>query len=230
MSELGRYDPPSGRAIRTRVSGLAHELKNALFGVAATLDAFDERYSSSLGDDRYVDVIREQIARVAVLMQGLIDLGDPSMLRAVPTSIREVVDAAVASCRDRAEAYDVGISITIEPGLPPVRLDRPELARALRDVTSEAVRVSPVGATVRISVRRSDEPDGHFAICDVIDEGPRWADVDEDDLREAFFTRRRGSEPHALATARRIVVGYGGTVEAGNRAERGGVVRLRIPL
>jgi signal transduction histidine kinase len=225
-----RSDPPSARAIRTRVAGLAHEIRNALFGVAATLDAFDERFHVSSEHERYVEVIRGQVARVAVLMQGLLEQGDPSTLRTLPTSAREAVDAAVAACQPRADTRDVTISVTIEAGLPPLRLDRKHLSQILRELTCEAVELSPAGAIVEIVVRRSDESGGVFAICDVRDEGPRWAHVDDDDLRATFFTRREGHGACTLAAARRLVVAAGGTLEAGNRAERGAIVRLRIPL
>ena len=225
-----RKDSPSGRAIRTRVAGLAHEIRNALFGVAATLDAFDERFTVSLEHARYVGVIREEIGRVATLMQAFLDHGDPRVLREAPMSMREVLDAARAACQSKIEAYDVALSIEVEPGLPPLRLDRTQLVQVFRDVIVEAVQCSPAGGAVRVVARRSDEPDGTHAICDVLDEGSRCAEVDASALQEPFFTKRRGSNGHAMASAHRTLGKLGGTIEAGNRAENGRVVRVKIPL
>ena len=225
-----RNDPPSGGAIRTRVGALAHEIRNALFGVAATLDAFDERFSISHDHARYVGVIRDELARVSTLMQGFLAHGDPRALRSPPVSMREVLEAARAACRARADGTDVAITIEIESELPPLRFDRKELIQVFRDLVLDALVQAPPGSSVRLVARRSDEIDGTYAVCDVLDEGPRFADLDASSLQEPFFTKRRGGNGPASMSSHRIVARHGGTIEAGNRAVRGSVVRVRIPL
>lgn len=215
--------------VGARVGALAHELRNALFGVIATLDALDERFHGSVGHAPYVRVIRDEIDRIAALVARLLRYGEPRALDLAPTSMHEVLEVAVAGCRPRAETGDVEITFAIEPGLPPLRLERSLLVHVFHELTLEAVLVSPQRSTVHLRARRSDEENGSWVLCDVVDDGPRFADVDESDLGEAFFRRRRGGGP-TLASARRIVARCGGTLEVGSRTGGGGIVRVRIPL
>ncbi len=223
--------PPSGmrrdEVVVTSIARIAHEIRNALFGVAATLDAFDERFQGTASRDPYVRVIREELDRVSSLMRSFLALGDSR--RTMPTSMSEVLEATQSSCRAEAEAADVALTFDIEPGLPPLGFDRKLLTRAFGEATLDAIQVSPRGARVQVRVHRSEEAEGSFAICDVTDEGPRLADADDDAMAQPFFTRRRGGGA-TLAATRRIIAGCGGTVEVGNRVGGGCLVRLRIPL
>ncbi len=112
----------------------------------------------------------------------------------------------------------------------PVELDADthELERALTNLVRNAVRFSPAGGRVVVSLRR----DGERAVIEVVDEGPGVPA----DLVETIFERgvqvRADDTGHGLglSIARRVVVAHGGRISCRNRPEGGAVFTLSLPL
>ena len=80
------------------VAGVAHEVRNPLFSISATLDAFESRFGRAEGFERYLSVLRGEIARLTTLMRDLLDFGRPSRLDFAECRMEEVVEAAVSAC------------------------------------------------------------------------------------------------------------------------------------
>ena len=107
----------------------------------------------------------------------------------------------------------------------------PDLIRsAVENVVRNAIRHTPPGTSVDVSLRASD---GHAHIT-VRDHGPG---IPEDLLKEVFLPFRRADGPGrpasngaglGLAIADRVVRAHGGTVEARNAADGGLVVEIAL--
>jgi len=218
-------------ALGSLVAGVAHEVRNPLFGISSTLDAFEARFGRGEGQGEYVAVLREQLERLNALMNDLLEYGKPARLELEQGSMEEVIAEAVRTCAALAERAGVELLNRARGGLPPVRMERARMAQVFRNLIENAVQHSPRGGAVRVAVgvERARRDGGSWVACTVEDSGPGIAPEDLPRLFEPFFTRRRGGTGLGLSIAHRIVEEHGGTLTAANRPTGGARVTVALP-
>src|SRR6266498_2556315 len=83
-------------------AGVAHEVRNPLFGIAATLDAFEAELGGGEAVAEYLATLRNDVSRLSRLMHDLLDYGRPQQIERRVQSIRPVIAEAVRVCTARA--------------------------------------------------------------------------------------------------------------------------------
>ena len=137
------------------VAGVAHEVRNPLFSISATLDAFESRFGRTEGFERYLSVLRGEITRLTTLMRDLLDFGRPSRPDFSECRMEEVVEAAVSACAS-PRAAQVGRGRRGRGGRRclPVLADRARVSQVLQNLIENAVHFSPPGGPRRRGARR----------------------------------------------------------------------------
>jgi PAS domain S-box-containing protein len=216
-------------AMGTLVAGVAHEVRNPLFGISATLDAFHEEMSQP-GYAECAATLRQEVNRLIHLMQELLEYGKPPALTIERGDIREVMSQAVENRRPAALAAEVEIRNGMTDRMPTLLMDRSRLRQVFENLIDNAIQHSDPGATVRISGALVDHAGRHWVECSVDDEGPGFAPHDFDRVFEPFFTQREGGTGLGLSIVQRIVEEHSGKVFAANRPEGGARIRVLFPL
>jgi PAS domain S-box-containing protein len=217
-------------AMGALVAGVSHEVRNPLFGISATLDAFQARFQRRKEYRRYFEVLQGEVERMSVLMQELLDYGKPLQLNLALDCPRDVLAAAVAACSPLAEQAGVEIVADCAADLPAFSVDRNRLVRMFQNLLENAVQHSPVGGRVRVRAERLDggaPPAVRFA---VEDSGPGIRPDDLCRIFEPFFTRRRGGTGLGLSIVQRIVEQHGGEIAAANLPGGGAAMVVTLPL
>jgi PAS domain S-box-containing protein len=210
------------------VAGVAHEVRNPLFGIAATVDAFEAEFGGGESVAEYLDTLRNDVSRLSRLMNDLLDYGRPQQLERRVQSIRPVLAEAIRVCAPRAREKRIEIREEIDENLPNVSINADRMLQVFKNVVENAVEFSPAGASVLLRVR--EEVNGGAALlCTVADRGPGFRHEDLPHVFEPFFTRRQGGSGLGLAIVQKIVGDHGGTIAAKNAMEGGGVVEIRLP-
>ena len=217
-------------AMGSLVAGVAHEVRNPLFGISAALDAFESRFAVRDDIGRYLYVLRSQLNRLNHLMQQLLDYGRPQALEFVSTAATHLVDDAFGNCAPLAERGGVSLIKRVDTELPELLVDRVRLVQVLTNLLENAIHHSSGGQAVECEVERVDAAPATLVRFRVSDRGPGFAPEDLSRLFEPFFTRRREGTGLGLSIVHRIVEQHGGTIEARNRAGGGGVMEVSIPL
>lgn len=210
------------------VAGVAHEVRNPLFGLSATLDAFESRFGKDTQHAPYLRVLRSTVNRMAHLMQDLLDYGRPASLDLELGQLGPVLAAATDDCRGLAVERGISLSTRFEPGLPYIVLDSSRLRRALSNVLQNAIQHSPPDSSVLLAAERS--ACGQWVTCTVTDSGPGFAVQDLPHVFAPFFTRRPGGTGLGMAIVQRVLEQHGGHVLAQNAATGGAMVTLRLPI
>jgi PAS domain S-box-containing protein len=215
-------------AMGNLVAGVAHEVRNPLFGISATLDAYHEEMSMP-GYAECGATLRQEVNRLIYLMQELLEYGKPGAMSIERGSIEEVVARAIESRQQAARVSGVGV-VARGNHTPTLLMDQPRLRQVFENLIDNAMQHSDPGSEIQINSGVVEHAGRHWVECRVEDEGPGFAPDDFDRVFEPFFTMREGGTGLGLSIVQRIVEEHSGKVFAANRPEGGGSIRLLFPL
>jgi len=212
---------------------LSHDLRSPQ---SAILAAIELRRSApeTLTETALVARIEAGVRRTLALAEAFVTL---ARAEHVERAGFEAVDlAAIAremadEAWERARAKGMRIEVAAEGEEALVLGDRSLLGAAIRNLVSNAIKFSPAGSTVRISVR----PDGAMQACAVSDEGPGIA---ADRIATLFDRYRRGGSGETrevegtglgLAIVQAVARRHEGSVGVDRRPGSGATFVLRLP-
>ena len=218
-------------AMGALVAGVAHEVRNPLFGISATLDAFENRFGVRDDHRRYIDVLRGELTRLSDLMHDLLEYGRPLSSDLYLGSVESIINQAVDRCRILAANREIEIeNRAASKAFGPVAMDAGRLIQVFNNLIENAIHHSRPGRAVTIDAREVVEPRGAWIHCTVRDQGPGFAEEDLPRVFQPFYTRRRGGTGLGLSISQRIVDEHFGRIGARNHAEGGAVVDVWLPL
>jgi len=218
-------------AMGALVGGVAHEVRNPLFGITATIDAMENRLGNQPEYARYVKVLRAEATRMTELMQRLLAFGRPIASERHRTSLPEVLRAAADICSILAAGKQVRVEIAVLDSADyAVAVDRPRLIGAFQNLIDNAIQFSASGGHVVVRLRRIQEPDGAYALITVRDAGPGFLAGDETRIFQPFFTKRAGGTGLGLSIVKQTIEEHGGKISAANHPEGGAELSVRLPL
>jgi signal transduction histidine kinase len=212
-------------AMGALVAGVAHEVRNPLFGISGTVEAFERRVGSDTYA-KYFDVLKQDVARLRALMRDLLDYGKPAQLEKTSVRVDSLLEEAVKACEPLArDLQGLRLEKDVPDGLPPVFVDRSRMVQVFQNLIQNALQHSPESKSVLVEAGRA----GEIVWASVRDAGPGFPAEDLQHLFEPFFTRREGGTGLGLSIAQRIVELHGGTITAENHTAGGAVVTVRLP-
>src|SRR5829696_3477267 len=212
------------------VAGVAHEVRNPLFGISSILDAFETRFSDRTEYQRYTNVLRDEIGRLTVLMEELLEYGKPFRGELYLVSLEEMIARSIRACLPAAEVAQVNLESKIEEPLPKIRIDRRRLSKVFVNLIENAIQHSPQKGMVVIEAQKIADAGSEWVQCAIKDSGKGILDEDLPKIFEPFFSKRRGGTGLGLAIAQRIMQEHGGKLIAGNNPEGGACMIARFPI
>ncbi|MCA8967830.1 MAG: HAMP domain-containing histidine kinase, partial [Planctomycetes bacterium] len=146
-------------------------------------------------------------------------------------SLAELADETVEALSPIAERRGVSIA-AVADGPGRVEVNVTEIARVLRNLLDNAIRHSPRGGRVTLSIRDAAGTGvGGTVRVDVTDEGPGFPDsfrpIAFEPFTRADEARSSGSSGLGLAIAKALIEGHGGTIALGHGP--GGDVIVELP-
>lgn len=222
---------------RQFLADAAHELRGPLAAIRSSLEVAVSRERTA---DEYRDMlgdVLEEMGHLTRLTNELLQLAEADTQPPDPAA--GVVDLAHLARQTvgmfAGTAEDRGIDIRVEPCPPmPAKVDAGQFRQLLGNLLDNAVRFTPSGGGVRVSLVPS--ADGSQIILAVADTGVGIAAADVPRVFDRFFKSdqartRRGARGGGLGLAicRAIVERHQGTISVRSELGRGTVVSARLP-
>ena len=214
----------------------SHELRTPLTAVKGYVHMLQRRW------DVLDDPTRlRALATIAERTDALVALTNHLLLGAragasrhcaarVPYDLPGAVAAAAAVFSGVSDRHEIRVDVG---DLPLQALGDPtDVSQVVSQLVENAVKYSPGGGVVQVSIRR----EGQLAVVEVADEGIGLPPGQEMSLFAPFFqagdtnTREFGGVGLGLYIVRQLVEAQGGSVVARNREHRGAVFGFSVPL
>ena len=214
---------------------VSHELRTPLHAIVGWLNVIEHKGASGEQLRRALDVIHRNVDAQRVLIDDLLDLARVERGKLVldlePVRLDALVAAAVESHRQVAAQKHLELHLRID-ARGEVNCDVVRLQQAVGNLLADAVKFTPAGGQVTVSLRRED---GTYAI-EVLDTGQG---IEADMLPGVFerfrqadssSRRRQGGLGLGLALVRHIVQSHGGSVSAFSAGSgKGASFTIRLP-
>jgi signal transduction histidine kinase len=176
---------------------------------------------------RKLETVQQQIARVAAIVQSLLDKTRRPPLELAPADPAALLDRLAELARPTLAAARIELARSAEPGLPLVSADAAQLEQALLHLVTNAIDAMPDGGRLELGARR----DGSDVVLSVADSG---SGIPPEDLARVFeplyTTKPRGRGTGlGLPIVREIVAAHGGTVTLDSAPGRGTAALVRLP-
>jgi signal transduction histidine kinase len=217
---------------------VAHELKNPLTAITGHVELLD--LSDVLRDDvaagRSLSAIDRATNRLTNLVDDLLVLArlrDPHRpLAATDVDLVRVVREVADLLGAQAQKHDVRVRLDLDrTSCVRVSGETGELDRVVSNLVSNALKFSPSGTTVTVSLRRI----GDSVVLSCADQGLGISEADQRQLFTEFF---RSTNPTAqqvpgtglgLAIVHRVVTRHGGTVAVQSAMGQGTTFTVTLP-
>lgn len=232
MEEIGKTDATR----REFVANVSHDLRTPLASIQGYLETLTLKNGSLSPEERrqYLQIALNQATSLGKLIRTLFYLSklDTGQIAFEPEAFKidEVVQDVVHKFALQAQEKNIRLEAQANGKLPFVCGDIALIERALSNLIDNALRHTPEGGAIKLSLER----DGEKVWVSVMDSGPGIASEDLPHVFNRFYQGNRSQgQPSlnaglGLSIVRRILDVHGETVEAANAEGKGALFRFSL--
>ncbi|HEY4658720.1 MAG TPA: ATP-binding protein, partial [Gemmatimonadaceae bacterium] len=207
-------------------SGVAHEIKNPVVGVAHGLDLVRRHLGPDPALTPIMDEMARQLTRIQQTLQELLTFARPATPALAPVSGNDIVQRAIRLLQPTADRAGVRIEMWVDPALPRFDADEEMLYQALVNVFMNALQATPCGGRITVTTRSTTE---RVEII-IADTGRGIPEEDLELVFKPFFTTRHTGTGLGLSITREVAQRHGGGVTLESTVGVGTTVTLHLPL
>ena len=213
------------------ISGVAHELGNPLNNIALMAQGYLSLYDI-MGDGEkknFMADILTQTDRISKIINNLLDFSRQKKQELIETDPGNLVEKSIVLVNNQLKITNVKLHKNIEPDLPPIYVDPPQIEQVLVNLFINAIQAMPEGGDLSINVGQKVE--NGYLIIKVKDTGMGISKEDLLHIFDPFFTTK-GTKGTGLG----LSVSYGiirqhhGDIEVESEEGQGTTFTLKIPI
>jgi len=212
-------------SVATLVAGLAHEIGTPMGVIQGHAELLDSSVQDERGHWR-LRTIREQIDRIATIIQTLLNMARPEVREHVPMDLASVVRSSLAFLSEKFRAR--GIETKLDLSSVPSMLGDPEkLQQLCLNLFINAVDAMPEGGRLELALGCRDRT----IRLEVADSGQGMPESIRARIFEPFFTTKEAGRGSGLGlmVVEGIVRDHGGSISVESEVGHGTRFRIEFP-
>lgn len=210
------------------VAGVAHEVRNPLFGITTTLSALARSLEDRKTVQPFIDVVMTEVSRLNYLMEQLLEHSRPIRLDGDVAALRLVIEEVAEEFRSPANEKGVDLRIEYHDPEGP-RVDRRKMHGVFTNLFENALQHTSRGGQIRLAATTERNGSAEVQI-EVSDTGAGIAIENQHKVFEPFFTTRPNGVGLGLAIVRKTIHDHGGTISLRSNGNVGTTFVIKLPL
>lgn len=203
---------------------VAHQIKNPLAGMHASIQLLARRPGTSRDDRAAFEDIMSEIRRLDDTVKSLLRFSRPASPRRARVELAEYLADVVDALLRRPEIERCSIATNVPAGLY-VSIDPALMLEVFENLLQNAAQA--MDGAGRIEVRAlADERE---VVIEVVDEGPGIPADLVDSIFAPFFTTKGSGNGLGLSIAKKNVEAHAGSIVARSGPRGGAIFRIRLP-
>jgi len=197
-------------AVGQLAAGIAHEIRNPLTSVKMIVQLLRGRLQEDKTGRESVQAVLDEISRLEVIINGLLDFARPMELALKPTSVADVMSDVLRFMEADMRHRKIKLVNHADASLPEVMLDANRMKQVFMNVILNSMQAMPEGGELTIDYNYDAE--NRMAQVVVADTG---VGMSRDVLARAFepfFSTKSGGTGLGLANVKKIMEQHGGEI------------------
>lgn len=207
-------------------TGLAHEIRNPLAGIAGVIEIIGRDLPSSSPARSVVKDVRQEISRINQIVTDLLQTARPHPPRVRKSDLNVTVEHAVMLGRQQALAKSVEINLHKDASLPEVEHDSDQIHQVLLNLLLNALQAIDQRGKIEVTLSRR----GSNAAIEVTDNGRGIPPDHLPNIFRPFYTTKGEGTGLGLSLARRIIEDHQGHIDVSSTVGKGTTFAVILPL
>lgn len=237
ITERYRLEEAARRCERLAVvgelaAGMAHEIRNPLASIVASVDLLDLEAGRPVGHEGQVllGVLKKEAKRINQLLTDFLKFARPRPLRLCRTDVNAILRGVGELARTHPKnGGRVVVREALDTSLPVIEADADLLEQALLNIAINALEAMPQGGELSLLTTAAAPASDDGVEIAIVDTGTGISEQERQRIFEPFHTTKPDGTGLGLAITYRVVEQHGGSIAVDSRPGAGTTVRVRLP-
>lgn len=205
-------------------SGVAHEVRNPLSGIALALELMRDETSIEEHWQTITDILQE-IVRLERIIKGLFQLGQPKSLILIDCAPNDIVERALSLVNMKAKAKGVLIEKELTCSKQ-FYVDHEQIEQVVLNLLINGIEATDSFGKIKVMT----ESDNGSVQITVADTGCGFSDEDVEKILQPFYSTKETGTGLGLAISNRIIEAHKGSFHITSQRGEGSKFIVEIPL
>jgi PAS domain S-box-containing protein len=232
ITERKRAEQQALRAERMAAMGrlataLAHEINNPLQAMRSNLELALDFDLEQEEQRNYLDVVRQEIERLAKITRRVLDFAQPSEDTRYPVPISHLIQKMLELVGKQLELARIEATIDLPVDLPTIFAAPDQIIQVLLNLSVNAIEAMPDGGNLHIAAC----VDGDVVVLTLTNDGPPLPAEHIERIFDPFFTTKPAGTGLGLSVSHSIIHRHGGTIRVENlEGDQGVAFTVTLPV